>query len=170
MRCRKQGPGCGGCERPVCAAEFAAELRGSIAAGEMSARFVELAEQAARLWYSQPSAAGWKHSVEDVISDFRLKLVRKWEALDPEQNLFAWCQTTVRRCGMDAERARRGMTWRDELREKLLTELAESGVRPGVLRAVCGPQVPLNTSLRRLRALKALRVHARGQMELNLEG
>jgi hypothetical protein len=107
-------------------AELRAELVKSQESGVLTERFVELAEAAARLWYSQRSASGWAYAVDEIVGAFRVKLLRRWTLLDPQRNLFAWCQTTARRCGMDFQRKETGRNWRHDKAAKRAERMIES--------------------------------------------
>ncbi len=127
-----KGPGCEGCTRPVCACELADELRASLAAGEMTERFAVLAEQVCAGYFSQRSLSGYPSSAkQDFQSRFRLRLVRGWQAMDPEQNAFAYLSRMACFAGLDCKRTydaqRRQMA---RLRENGL--LAEDLERPGI--------------------------------------
>lgn len=99
----------------VCKVELRRELEASIAAGAMTERFAGLAEEAVRGWYSQRSAAGWAHAVDDVVSDFRIKLLKNWHKLDPNRNAFAALVQMGRRCGMDWQRKENARLRREAL-------------------------------------------------------
>jgi hypothetical protein len=88
----------------ICKAELKHELEQSLEAGMMTERFAVLAEEIVRGWYSQRSASGWAHAVDDVLGLFRVKLSRHWKKLDPRRNAFAAITQMGRRCGMDWQR------------------------------------------------------------------
>ena len=88
----------------VCKRELRRELEASLAEGAMTERFAVLAEEVARLWYSQRSTAGWRYAVDDVIGLFHVKLSRNWQRIKPGKNPFAFLQLMARRCGMDWQR------------------------------------------------------------------
>jgi hypothetical protein len=106
-KCRMRGPGCKGCSRQVCKCELSDELRASKAAGQMTERFAQLAEEVARGWYSQRSASGWMYAIDEVMGLFRMRLLRDWCKADPARNVYAWLTNMVRFAGMDYSRKQR---------------------------------------------------------------
>ena len=105
FRCQKAGPGCAGCERPVCAVELSRELVASQRGGEMTGRFVILALAVCTGYFSQRSWSGLPEAArDDVRSQYIDRLMNKWVDLDPQQNVHSFLTRMAIFSGLDAAR------------------------------------------------------------------
>ena len=109
-----------------CKVELKTELERSLSAGAMTDRFCVIAEEVASGWYSQRSALGWAHAVDDVMGMFRVRLSKHWKKLDPELNPSAAITQQVRWAGMDWQRKQDAQKKRELRAEGLLAEDLEA--------------------------------------------
>ena len=89
----------------VCKEELKRELVASLAAGVMTERFAVLASKIVQGYFSQRSMGGYSEDAkEDFLGEFHVRLVKKWQLLNPEKNVLAAITQLGRWAGMDVKR------------------------------------------------------------------
>jgi hypothetical protein len=119
----------------VCKTELKTELERSIAAGEMTERFVMLALEVCDGYFSQHSFSGFPSIAKDEFK-FRFldRLLRDWQKASPHQNLHAFLTGMARFSGLDVSRKFRA----EQLKIDRLNNLNGSWSKREVVCPYCG--------------------------------